>query len=72
MICDMDESTIYTIEYDGTAGGLQAVLQEVTGRGWSVAQSGRLGVEARGWLSPSERAEMETALNGTVRIEPAR
>jgi hypothetical protein len=45
----------YDIEYDGTAGTLQAVLMEETGQVVRVAQGGRLGVETRVMLSDAER-----------------
>lgn len=58
----------YTIEWDGTIGALQVVLQEETGRVLTgVAPGGRLGVEASVMLSDAELAAVERRLRATGR-----
>lgn len=56
----------YTIEWDGTIGALQAVVQEETGRVLTDVQAGgRLGVQAEVMLSDAELAAVERQLRAT-------
>lgn len=56
----------YTLEWDGTIGALQAVVQEEAGYVLTdVAQGGRLGVEAAVMLADAELAAVVRRLKAT-------